>query len=446
MVCCRDVLIYLKPRAHKRLIPLFHYTLKKGGVLVLGSSETIGNHTVFFSVLDQKRKIFRKKEISAQVRGQLQFPTGLGRLDRQLTDAPDGSGDASGHESTAKLTQQLLLQEFTPTAVLVEPDGRIIHMQGKTGAYLEAVTGPPTSNIVDIARPGLRLELASALRAARTSEYPVVRREIPLRSRESSEKPTLVDIHLRPLSRPDALVGRILVVFQEREDQAVEGSGSSSEEHPGKGDRESRIAELERELQKTRENHQSTVEELESANEELMSTNEELQSANEELQSNNEKSESSKEELQALNEELQTANDQLEQKIAELRAVNDNVRNLLDSTEVASVFVDAQLKDRRFTPQASHIIHFIDSDVGRPLAHLATKLEYGGLLEDVKRASEALETQEKDVRTSEGTWYRMRVVPYRISDNRIDGAVLTFINIDEQKRAELRLSDARVRG
>lgn len=200
--------------------------------------------------------------------------------------------------------------------------------------------------------------------------------------------------------------------------------------------------ELERELEKTRESHQSTVEELESANEELKSTNEELQSANEELQSTNEENESSKEELRALNEELQTANDQLEQKIAELRATNDDIRNLLNSTEVASVFVDEQLRVRRFTPEATQIINLIDSDVGRPLEDIVTKLEYSNLLDDVKRASEALETQQKDLRSSEGPWYRMRVVPYRTSDNRIDGAVITFVNIDEQKQTELRLEDA----
>lgn len=439
MVCCRNVLIYLKPREQKRLVPLFHYTLNGGGVLVLGSSENVGGNTALFAVVDQAQKVFRKKEVSAQVRGELQFPTGIGRLEREPSGRPETQEGRTGGASPGELAQQLLLEEFAPTALLVEPDGRIIHIQGKTGKYLEAATGPPTSNVVDLAREGLRLELASALRAVRTGNETVVRRGVGVKNRDSQER---VDIVLRPLSKPDELAGRVLIVFRDREEPEVGRKGSPAEGEHSEEERQRRVAELEAELQKTRESHQSTVEELETANEELKSTNEELQSANEELQSTNEEHESFQEELQAVNEELRTSNEQLEAKNEELRAVNDDVRNLLNSTEVGSVFLDEELKVRRFTPEATKLIHLIDSDIGRPLAHLGTELEYQGLLEDVRRASEDLETQEKDVRTEEGSWYRMRIVPYRTSDNRIAGAVLTFFNIDEQKRAQAALKKA----
>ncbi|MFW6312616.1 MAG: CheR family methyltransferase, partial [Spirochaetota bacterium] len=357
MVCCRNVLIYLKPGAQKRLLPLFHYTLNQGGILVLGSSESIGSHTALFSAVDQKQKIFQKKEVSAQVRGELKFPTGVGKLERALPGSHDEPEDQGKSKSTAELTQRVLLDEFAPTAVLVEPDGRIIHIQGKTGRYLEAVTGPPTYNILDLAKQGLRLEIASALRAARTDGKPIDRREIRVRNQDNRE---IVDLHVRPLSKPDELAGRILIVFEDREDREETKSTSQSPEQLGEGEHESRIAELEMELQHTRESHQSTVEELESANEELKSTNEELQSTNEELQSTNEENESSKEELHALNEELQTANDQLEQKMTDLNAVNDDIRNLLNSTDVASVFVDEHINVRRFTPEATRIIKLIE--------------------------------------------------------------------------------------
>jgi two-component system CheB/CheR fusion protein len=184
------------------------------------------------------------------------------------------------------------------------------------------------------------------------------------------------------------------------------------------------------------------VEELESSNEELKSTNEELQSANEELQSTNEEHESSKEELQSLNEELHTTNSELEHKISELHAVNDDIRNLFNSTEIASVFVDNEFKVRRFTEQAKRIINLIDSDVGRPLSHLVTNLAYDSFIEDVKAVPKSLEAREREVQTEDGTWYKMRIIPYRTVDNRIDGAVLTFSNIQEQKMAQERIEAA----
>ncbi len=443
MVCCRNVLIYLKPEAQKKLLPLFHYTLNKGGILALGSSESIGSHTTLFEVIDQKRKIFRRKEVAPSVRGQLQFPTGVGRLERERSteasqeEAPEAGRSPRSH-STAFMTQQLLLEQFAPTGILVDPDGGIIHVQGKTGKYLEASTGPPTSNVLDLARQGLRLELASALRAARTNEEAVVRKGIWVKTNGKTES---VDLHVLPISKPDQLAGRLLVVFTEPAGVESE-EGRSFQPVPEEG-REARIAELESELQKTRESHQSVVEELESANEELKSTNEELQSANEELQSTNEEHESSKEELQSLNEELHTTNSELEHKIGELQAANDDIRNFFNSIDVASIFVDNELQVRRFTEEAKRITNLIETDIGRPLAHLVTNLAYGGLIEDTRKVVQSLTAREREVQTTEGTWYKMRIVPYRTTDNRIDGAVLTFLNVDEQKKAQQRLEGAR---
>lgn len=440
ILCCRNVLIYLKPEAQKKLLPLFHYTLANGGVLVLGPSESIGGHTNLFRIVDQKNKIFRRRDVPASVRGTVQFPTAVTPLERQARRWPQESAEEKAADSIARLTENLLLDMFAPTAVLVEPDGTIVHVQGKTGKYLEAVTGPPTTNILDLARQGMRLDLASALRAARSAEEAVVRRDIWVKTNGDTER---AELEVIPLRKPERLSGRLLVVFREAPETAARPEEGGTSGRVPEEDREARIAELEAELQKTRESHQATVEELESANEELKSTNEELQSANEELQSTNEEHESSKEELQSLNEELHTTNSELEHKINELQAANDDIHNLFNSTEIASIFVDNELKVRRFTEKATRIINLIEADVGRPLGHLVTNLTYDNLIEDVREVSNTLETKEREVQTQEGTWHKMRIIPYRTVDNRIDGAVLTFSNIHEQKMGQDRLEVAR---
>jgi two-component system CheB/CheR fusion protein len=205
-----------------------------------------------------------------------------------------------------------------------------------------------------------------------------------------------------------------------------------------------RVAELEEELRRTRENHQTTIEELESSNEELKSTNEELQSSNEELQSTNEELESSKEELQSLNEELQTLNAELQSKVDELSAAQDDITNLLNSTEIATVFVDEKLRIKRFSREATRIINLIESDVGRPLEHQVTKLEYEGLIADLQQVLDQLVPVEREVRTTDETWYMMRIMPYRSMDNRIQGCVVTFRNVNAQKKAHERLQEINV--
>ena len=436
LLCCRNVLIYFKPEAQKRLLPLFHYTLNNDGVLLLGSSESIGRHTNLFEVIDQKNKVFRRRDVPASTRGTVEFPTGVSPLERERRGERQEQSQSKTSESVARLLEHFLLDRYAPTAVLVEHDGTIVHVQGTTGKYLEAVTGPPTTNILDLARRGLRLELAAALRAARTEEATVVRDDVWVKTNGDMEQ---IGLEVIPLEKPESLAGRLLVVFKgSPETPAQPESGSMAAQVP-EGEREARIVELESELQKTRDGHQATVEELESANEELKSTNEELQSANEELQSTNEEHESSKEELQSLNEELHTTNSELEYKINELHAANDDIRNLFNRTEITAIFVDDELKVRRFTEGATRIVNFIDSDVGRPLTHLVTNLADDGLIEDVREVAKNLEPREREVQTQDGTWYKMRITPYRTVDSRIDGAVITFSNISGQKAAQERI-------
>ena len=436
LLSCRNLLIYLNTEAQRKLLPLFHYTLRPEGVLMLGSSETIGKFTNLFEALNSTWKIFKRREVPQALMQRIEFPTGR--------PEPAAGEEAAAEPPPARvnlerLTRNLVLSRFAPPAALIDSKGTILNIQGRTGKYLEPASGPPTQNILDMAREGLRMELSLALRQAASSKEEVVRRQVRVQINGGTQA---INLYVSPIQKPKELAGRLLVVFEDTElpsedrEPVKEKAETSSEESY-----EQRIAELEQELQETRENHQTTVEELESSNEELKSTNEELQSSNEELQSTNEELESSKEELQSLNEELQTVNSELQARVDELSAAQDDIDNLLNSTEIATVFVDNALQVKRFSREASRIINLIDSDIGRPLEHQSHKLEGVDLSADISRVLDKLSPVEREVRTTEGTWYIMRLMPYRTRDNRIQGAVVTFRNVDEQKKAQERLEE-----
>lgn len=430
LLCCRNLLIYLDTAAQKKLLPLFHYTLKPNGILVLGSSETIGEFGNLFQTVDKKWKIFRRREVPAAYRNMVDFPSGPAVAEPAHVALPAKA--AAKRTDISNLTKKAILDQFSPTAILIDAKGKILHYQGRSGKYLETPSGLPTNNILDLAKEGLRIELSSALRAAKSTAQKVTRKSISIKVNGEVHK---IDLHVSPQNAPKELAGRFLVVFEDidtapTDDELKKGA-------PLEVKRDSpRLAELERELQITRESHQTTIEELESSNEELKSTNEEMQSANEELQSTNEELESSKEELQSLNEELQTVNAELQSKVEELSVAHDDMRNLLNGTEIATIFVDSDMRIRRFTSEATTIVNLIQTDIGRPLQHVASNLNYDGMITDLVEVMDKLIPKEIEVQTAEGKWYIMRIMPYRTTDNRIDGGVLTFSSIEDQKRAQ----------
>jgi two-component system CheB/CheR fusion protein len=436
LVCCRNLLIYLDSEAQKKLLPLFHYTLTPAGILVLGSSETIGGFSSLFKTLDKKWKIFQRREVPPSLLQPVDFPTGSPPRDKEVGGGPPGA-PTDPPVTVARMTQRAILEQFAPTALLVDTKDQILYVQGRTGKYLETPGGPPTRNILDMVREGLRIELSSAIRAARSSKQRVSRRKIAVKANGTIQ---WVDLHVCPQHAPKALFGCLLVVFEDVE--APTPSNTRKEEDAFVDHDAARIAELEKELQSTRESHQTTVEELESSNEELKSINEEMQSSNEEFQSTNEELESSREELQSLNEELHTINAELQSKVEELSAVHDDMHNLLNSTEIATIFVDNDMRVRRFTPGATAIVNLIPTDIGRPLQHVVANLSYNGLISDLGDVLKQLTPKEVEVQTTAGAWYKMRIIPYRTMGNRIDGAVLTFAAIEEQKRAQQVLRSA----
>jgi two-component system CheB/CheR fusion protein len=317
------------------------------------------------------------------------------------------------------------LSRYCPPSVLVNDRGEIIHLHGRTGMFLEPPAGQPRMILLDMAREGLKLELASALRQAAADRSDVLRKNVRVKTNGDY---TLINLSVVRILEPETIRGLLLVSFLPAPEPPKKTKVSESIE-PG------RVEELEEELQHNRESLQTTIEELQTSNEELKSTNEELQSTNEELQSTNEEMETSKEEMQSLNEELTTVNNELESKMRALGQVNDDMENLLNSTTIATIFLDNDLNIRRFTAEARNLIHMIETDIGRPIADLASHLIYDGLLQDCAEVLKTLAWKEAEIEADSGSWYQMRILPYRTSDNKIDGLVVTFIEISEARAA-----------
>ena len=425
LLCCRNLLIYLNSGAQHRLLPLFHYTLAKDGILMLGSSETIGGFTNVFDTLNSTWKIYKRKEVSPPLRQQIQFPTG-----KPVEASAGKNGKAQPREQDIKtLATRAILEHFSLPCVLVESNGDILYTQGRTGKYLEPASGLPRQNILDMAREGLNIELSAAIRSARNTKEKIVRNNLQVKDNGGVKT---INLYVTPLQSPLELQERLLVAFEDVP-QPVETEPYSREfEVIPEDQHEAKIRELEEELQRTKDSYQTVVEELESTNEELQSSNEELQSTNEELVS-------SKEELQSLNEELHTVNAELQSKVDELTSTQEDMSHLLNSTEIAMVFVDNQLRIKRFSREATRIINMIDTDVGRPLEHQVTKLEDKNIIQDLKYVLDTLIPVEEEVRTTDGVWYIMRIMPYRSMDNKIQGCVLTFRNIQQQKEYQAEL-------
>jgi len=431
ILTCRNLLIYLGADLQKKLFPLFHYSLKPGGTLFLGSAESIGNFGELFSTLEAKARIYRRQDAKQRI-FDVDFPI------RHTDDSPNFTLTPPPNMPPANLqtlADQLLLQKFSPAAVLTNPEGDVIFISGRTGKYLEPAAGKANWNIHAMAREGLRQELILALpKALRTFQTVVVHN---LMVEGNSEAPR-VDLTIHPIDEPGPLHGMAMIVFAD-----VAAIKPEAKRRMGEQVADARVVELEQALVKEREEVQCIREEMQTSHEELKSANEELQSTNEELQSTNEELTTSKEEMQSLNEELQTVNAELQSKVDEWSATSNDMKNLLNSTDIATVFIDNQMHVRRFTSQATDIFKFIPGDIGRPLADIVHKLDYPELESDVQGVLRTLVFSEKQITSNDGYWYIVRIMPYRTQENVIDGVVITFIDISVAKRLEAELRAAK---
>jgi two-component system CheB/CheR fusion protein len=334
-----------------------------------------------------------------------------------------------------EVAERIIRESYGPTAVIINEKSEVLYIHGRAGKYLEPPSGEFTGDILAMAREGMRLELATAIRKVSVLKAEIRTPHIRVKTNGEDQ---LINLVVKPISQPPSLEGTLMVIFEDlplevmAELQLTTDESIDAESH-------SRIRQLEQELRSTKEYLQTTIEELETSNEELKSTNEELQSSNEELQSTNEELETSKEELQSINEELTTVNSELQQKIDQLSKTSSDLNNLLSSTQIGTIFLDLSLNIQWFTPTMSDIINLIPTDVGRPVSHIVTKMRYQGLVEDAKGVLKTLAPREVEIQTEDDRWFLMSILPYRTIENMIDGVVITFVDTTQRREIEEKL-------
>ena len=419
LISCRNVMIYLGLDLQRKIIPLFHYALRPGGYLFLGPSETASSHRELFRTVDKKHRIFQRKQTVA--RPALAFPL----ADISRPKQPGGS-PPEAEEQKLKQLERIILQRYRPACVTVQENGDAVYFSGRIGRYLEPATGSPDSNVINMAREGLRVPLRTALHKAVTTRERVVHNQIAVQTNGGVSH---VDIIVEPIAEFQA-TNLYMIVFEDVAPSAT----SATQHYVLDAASEETIHHLEGELRSAQEHAQAMFEELESSNEELKSANEEYQSTNEEL-------ETSKEEVQSFNEELETVNAELTRRVAELDHANSDLQNLNASTQIATIFLDAELRIKSFTPAAGAVFRLIPGDVGRPITDLAAQFANADFADDIKEVLRTLAPKERDLPGTREQHYLVRILPYRTVHNVIDGVVITFTDVSQLKQAE-RLADA----
>ena len=416
LISCRNLLIYLEPELQQKVLSLFHFALNERGVLFLGCSESIGRQTDLFEPISKPWRVFRR--IGAVRHDLVHIPI-MGDEVRRLRISRN-EPIPTRRTGFSDVMQKLLLARFAPAAALINRKYEVLSLSGKTSDYLELPDGELTRNLLSLVRPGLRTRIRAACQKVLVGGEPLAAVEARVRRNGGS---VICTITVGLVQEPKDATGMLLVTFQDRASQPPSGPALVSDEESAV------VRQLESEVESTRGDLQSSIEELQSSNEEVMSMNEELQSANEEL-------ETSKEELQSFNEELSTVNSQLQAKIDELERANNDIRNLLISTEIATVFLDTELLIRRFTPATAQLLHLLETDIGRPIRDFALRFTDQTLLRDVGRVLDQLTPVETEIRSEEGRWYLRRILPYRTADNQIEGVAVTFVDITGRMQSE----------
>ena len=433
LISCRNVMIYLGSVMQRKVMSIFHYALRANGYLLLGSSETIGNFGDLFSIANRKHKIYQKKSGFARIPVEFEAATHRIRDDVAIRAADEANNPAH----VFREADRVLLSRFSPPGVLINDAMEILQFRGRTSLFLEPAPGTASFNLLKMAREGLLSELRTAIHTARKKDHPVRREGLQLKSNGNVHN---VNLEVIPFITP-ARERHYVVLFEDV--TLPEAPGRKKKPRPAEEDSDTRqVSRLKRELESTREYLQSIIEEQEAMNEELRSANEEIQSSNEELQSTNEELETAKEELQSSNEELTTLNEELENRAGELAEANNDLTNLLASIDIPVVMLDSALRIRRFNPGAQRALNLIPADAGRSLNDLKVPLNVDGFDQMVLDVIETLDVREVEVQDRGGRWYRLRVRPYKTLDNKIDGAVMTLMDIDQIRKKSAALASS----
>jgi two-component system, chemotaxis family, CheB/CheR fusion protein len=442
LISCRNLLIYLGVVLQKRLIPVFHYALRPTGFLLLGTSETIGPFGEHFLLVDKKNKIYAKK------------PTVL-RLPASFAASPDYGVELAKARpvfeepisfDVQKEADRILLARFAPAGVIVSSDQQILQFRGRTGPFLEPTPGQASLSLPKMAREGLLVDLRGALQKANKDDAPVRKQGVQIRSNGGERE---VNLEVIPIRGPSPAERYFLILFEDaappvRPEPARRGPQGAKSRAAAETAAEQQVSQLKHDLAQTKSTLQSVIEEQDTTNEELKSANEEILSANEELQSTNEELETAKEELQSSNEELTTVNEELQTRNLELSVAHNDMLNLLGSVNIPILMLGSDLRIRRFNPQAERLLNLIPTDLGRPINDLKPNFTLPQMEELITEAIETITVKESEVQDRQGKWYSMRVRPYRTTENKLDGAVITWVDIAALK-ASLQESEARFR-
>ncbi len=420
LVSCRNLLIYLDTEGQNRVLSLAHFALREGGYLFLGNAESIGQRDHLFSIVSKRWRIYQRTGGG--------HPTAVDIPVWAPAQSPEREGTKP---KLADVVVQVLADRFGPASVVIDRHYKIQHFHGTTGDYLKQPSGPPTLDLIAMARDGLALSIRRAVKQAIEANEAAT---ITTRAGTSA-----VEISAIPLGGSGSGGGLVLISFS----PGGRGKDSSPAKPPANKAKPERARDYDDELKEARDELHAIVEEYETANEELKAANEEATSVNEELQATNEELESSKEELQSLNEELNAVNSELEHKVAELDESSDDLRNLLSGNDIATIFLDNQTRIKWFTPAVTRLFDVIDADIGRPIANLAQKFVNGDLVGKARQAIDHLTMAGEEVQADNGRSYSLRVQPYRTRDNRIVGAVASFVDVTELKQSQSRTAEAR---
>lgn len=427
LISCRNLLIYLVPALQKRILSIFHYALRPQGILSLGNAETIGEYTQMYETIDQKHKFYRKKTVSAPI--QFEFSNPPLAIDSKKPEYKESRIINSSDIESQQMADRMIMKKYAPAAVLVNQQLQVLQFRGHTGRYLEPTPGEASLDILKLVRDGLNMYVQNLLIKS-MDEHTYARKDHILYMDDGQEKS--VDIEITPIQLSNQLEYSYLIVFEDS-DLLSKQEADETEDKILETDEDKKFLALKQELGATKEYLQSVIEQKEIGNEELRSANEEIQSSNEELQSINEELETAKEELQSSNEELATVNEELEARNVQLAQLNDDHQNIVNSLNIAFITVDNQLRIRNFTPKTTDLMNIISTDIGRPFNDIKLKVKFPDLENIINKCIEDVSVRQLEFQDDYNHWYSMRIRPYRTSDNRIDGAVVAFLDVNEIK-------------